>query len=237
MAVEVARLGRKRFENVGAVDGPEVEGSVRPRSLVLSMQPVDSCSSDDRACDHCQSQCDRSIHGVFCHLRAHMQLTSRTADRRCRLINTAGRPSQRGQADWGFRLQGARNKVLTLHAVPNVCFSYELRRSGEADAGRTYDAALLHHRLHFLGVQPSTGLRYVGDILKERRSGRCWPSASGFLQVRSPRRNVLSARVPSIEYPTPMVVARWELRQKCELGTQTRRCQALSAQARSSNTS
>jgi hypothetical protein len=37
MAVEVARLGRKRFENVGAVDGPEVEGSVRPRSLVLSM--------------------------------------------------------------------------------------------------------------------------------------------------------------------------------------------------------
>src|SRR5580658_1725310 len=65
MAVEVARLGRKRFENVGAVDGPEVEGSVRPRSLVLSMQPVDSCSSDDRACDHCQSQCDRSIHGVF----------------------------------------------------------------------------------------------------------------------------------------------------------------------------
>jgi hypothetical protein len=65
MAVEVARFGRKRFENVGAVDGPEVEGSVRPRSLVLSMQPVDSCSSDDRACDHCQSQYDRSIHGVF----------------------------------------------------------------------------------------------------------------------------------------------------------------------------
>ena len=65
MAVEVARLGRKRFENVGAVDGPEVEGSVRPRSLVLSMQPVDSCSSDDRACDHCQSQCDRSIHGAL----------------------------------------------------------------------------------------------------------------------------------------------------------------------------
>jgi hypothetical protein len=42
MAVEVARLGRKRFENVGAVDGPEVEGGVRPWSLVLSMQPVDS---------------------------------------------------------------------------------------------------------------------------------------------------------------------------------------------------
>jgi hypothetical protein len=53
-----------------------------------------------------------------------LQLTSRTADLRCRLINTAGRPSQPGQADWGFRLQGARNKVLTLHAVPNVCFSY-----------------------------------------------------------------------------------------------------------------
>ena len=78
-----------------------------------------------------------------------MQLTSRTADLRCRLINTAGRPSQPGQADWGFRLQGARNKVLTLHAIPNICFSYELRRSGEADAGRTYDAALFHHRLHF----------------------------------------------------------------------------------------
>jgi len=42
MALEVARLGRKRVENVGAVDGPEVEGSVRPRSVVLSMQPVDT---------------------------------------------------------------------------------------------------------------------------------------------------------------------------------------------------
>jgi hypothetical protein len=39
-----------------------------------------------------------------------MQLTSRTADLRCRLINTAGRPSQPGQADWGFRLQGRATK-------------------------------------------------------------------------------------------------------------------------------
>jgi len=65
MAVEVAHLGRKRFENVGAADGAEVEDSVRPRSLILSVQSIDSCSSDDRACEQCQSQCDRSIHGVF----------------------------------------------------------------------------------------------------------------------------------------------------------------------------
>ena len=51
---------------------------------------------------------------------------------------------------WGFRLQGACNKVLMLHAVPNVCFSYDLRRGGEADTGRAYDAAFLHHRLHFI---------------------------------------------------------------------------------------
>jgi len=65
MAVEVARLGRNRFENVGAVDGPEVEDSVRPRSLILSMQSIDGCSSDGGSCEHCQSQYDRSIHDVF----------------------------------------------------------------------------------------------------------------------------------------------------------------------------
>ena len=48
MAVEVARLGRKRFENVGDVDIAEVEDSVRRRSIILIMQPVGSCSSDDR---------------------------------------------------------------------------------------------------------------------------------------------------------------------------------------------
>jgi hypothetical protein len=36
MAVEIARPGRKRFENVGAVDGAEVEDGIRPRSLILS---------------------------------------------------------------------------------------------------------------------------------------------------------------------------------------------------------
>ena len=65
MAVEVARLGRKRFENVGGVDSAEVEDSVRRRSIILIMQPVGSCSSDDRGCHHCQTQCDRSIHCVF----------------------------------------------------------------------------------------------------------------------------------------------------------------------------
>ena len=65
MAVEVARLGRKRFENVGGVDSAEVEHSVRRRSIILIMQPVGSCSSDDRGCHHCQTQCDRSIHCVF----------------------------------------------------------------------------------------------------------------------------------------------------------------------------
>jgi hypothetical protein len=64
MAVEVARLGRKRFENVGAVDGAEVEDSVRRRSIILIMKPVGSCSSDDRGCRHCHTQCDRSIHGA-----------------------------------------------------------------------------------------------------------------------------------------------------------------------------
>src|ERR1700688_1589889 len=65
MAVEVARLGRKRFENVGAVDGAEVEDSVRRRSIILIMKPVGSCSSDDRGCRHCHTQCDRSIHGAL----------------------------------------------------------------------------------------------------------------------------------------------------------------------------
>ena len=65
MAVEVARLGRKRFENVGGIDSAEVEDSVRRRSIILIMQPVGSCSSDDRGCHHCQTQCDRSIHCVF----------------------------------------------------------------------------------------------------------------------------------------------------------------------------
>jgi hypothetical protein len=59
-----------------------------------------------------------------------------------------GCPSQSGQADWGFRLRAARNKVLTLHAIPK-CLSYALRRSGGADAGRAHYAALFHQRLHF----------------------------------------------------------------------------------------
>src|SRR5580704_15582405 len=65
MAVEVARLGRKRFENVGGVDSAEVEDSVRRRSIILIMQPVGSCGSDDRGRHHCQTQCDRLIHCVF----------------------------------------------------------------------------------------------------------------------------------------------------------------------------
>jgi hypothetical protein len=69
MGVEVAHLGRNRFENVGAVDGAEVEDSVRPGSLILIMQSIDqsidSYSSDDHACEHCQSQRDRPIHGAF----------------------------------------------------------------------------------------------------------------------------------------------------------------------------
>ena len=64
MAVEVAHLGRKRFKNVGAVDGAEVEDSVRPRSVILSMQSIDCCSCDGGTCEQCQSQCYRSIHGV-----------------------------------------------------------------------------------------------------------------------------------------------------------------------------
>jgi hypothetical protein len=64
MAVEVTHLGRKRFENVRAINGAEVEDSVDLRSLILGMQSIDRRSSDDRACEQCQSQCDRSIHGV-----------------------------------------------------------------------------------------------------------------------------------------------------------------------------
>ena len=48
---------------------------------------------------------------------------------------------------WGFRLREARNKELTLHAIPNICSSYELGCG--ADAGRAYYAALFHQRLHF----------------------------------------------------------------------------------------
>ena len=59
-----------------------------------------------------------------------------------------GCPSQPGAGDWGFRLREARNKVLTLHAIPK-CLSYALRRSGGADTGRTHYAALFHQRLHF----------------------------------------------------------------------------------------
>ena len=55
-----------------------------------------------------------------------------------------GCPSQSGQTDWGFRLREAR---LTLHAIPNICFSYELGCG--ADAGRAHYAALFHQRLHF----------------------------------------------------------------------------------------
>jgi hypothetical protein len=60
-----------------------------------------------------------------------------------------GCPSQSGQVDWGFRLREARNKALTLPAIPNIYFSYELRRSGEADARRAHYATLFHQRLHF----------------------------------------------------------------------------------------
>ena len=64
MTVEVAHLGRKSFENVGAVDGAEIDDSVRPHSAILSIQSIDSYSSDDRACEHYQSQWDRSVHGI-----------------------------------------------------------------------------------------------------------------------------------------------------------------------------
>jgi len=61
-------------------------------------------------------------------------------------------PASRGQRSGGlgFRLREARNKALRLRAIPNICFGYKLRRSGEAYAGRIYDAALLHRRLHFI---------------------------------------------------------------------------------------
>ena len=97
-----------------------------------------------------------------------MQLTSRTADLRCRLINTAGRPSQPGQADWGFRLQGARNKVLTLHAISNIYFNYELRRSGEADAGRAYGQPQ-RRRAHTARRSPEGTLREATSRNEARR--------------------------------------------------------------------
>jgi hypothetical protein len=87
MAVEIARLRRKRFENIGAVDAPQVEHSVRPRRLVL-LQFIDGCSSYGGTCQRCQSQCDRSIHGVFplsCLLIifVHMHYAPRATDLRC----------------------------------------------------------------------------------------------------------------------------------------------------------
>jgi len=65
MAVEVARLGRKNFGKIRTVDGAEVEDSVRPRSLILSIHSIDGCSSNSANCENCQSQCDRSVHGVL----------------------------------------------------------------------------------------------------------------------------------------------------------------------------
>jgi hypothetical protein len=55
----------KRFENVRAMDGAQVEDSVPPQSFILSMQSIDGCSRDDRAGEHYQSEYDRSTHGVF----------------------------------------------------------------------------------------------------------------------------------------------------------------------------
>ena len=51
------------------------------------------------------------------------------------------------QGGWGFHLREARNKALRLRAIPNICFSYELRCG--ADPGRAHYAALFHQQLHF----------------------------------------------------------------------------------------
>jgi hypothetical protein len=80
MIVEVTHLRMKRFE-IGAVDAAQVQDSVPPQSFILSMQPIDSCSRDERACEDCQSEYDRSTHGVsfelFVNLFVHIQLRSR----------------------------------------------------------------------------------------------------------------------------------------------------------------
>jgi hypothetical protein len=94
------------------------------------MQSIDSCSSDDRTCEHYQSQRDRSVHGVH-------DLVA--------LVVEEPRPHCfRGQEAAGARDSDA----ITVPTIPAMnYFCYELARG--ADAGRAHYAALFHHRLHF----------------------------------------------------------------------------------------
>ena len=56
-------------------------------------------------------------------------------------------PQPVGADGLGLPSSGGAQQVLTLHAIPNICFSYELGCG--ADAGRAHYAALFHQRLHF----------------------------------------------------------------------------------------
>src|SRR5205807_5726823 len=58
------------------------------------------------------------------------------------------------------------DKAVTPRAVPTTAyFCCWLGR--EADAGRAYDAALLHRRLLIIGGEPRAGLCHVGYILQD----------------------------------------------------------------------
>jgi hypothetical protein len=69
------------------------------------------------------------------------------------MINTAKvAPAGVGATGAGASTFGTATQQNTRYKASRlpVCFRYYLGRSGEADARRAHNAALLHHRLHFI---------------------------------------------------------------------------------------
>ena len=60
-----------------------------------------------------------------------------------------GNPASRWPGAVASAFGMARSKALTLHAILNIGFTYDLSRSGGADARRAHYAALFHQRFHF----------------------------------------------------------------------------------------
>ena len=88
------------------------------------MQSIDGCSSNDRACEHSESQYDRSIHGVspFGCLYAYTALVAPA------MVLVGGRGGQ------GFHCRDS--DAITRPTIPAMnCFSYELGGSGKRIVG------------------------------------------------------------------------------------------------------
>ena len=123
----------KDLENVGAVDGAQLEDSVPPQSFILSMRSIDSCSRDDRACEHCQSSTiDRLIvlsFELFVNLISpHATKVARPTNLRCRLNRYCfGCSSQSGEKGLGLlssdgrATNSQRNAPSPLRSVSATC--------------------------------------------------------------------------------------------------------------------